>query len=86
MAGLQEDRRVSCVLAIAGKEGEGQVDTSFPGSEFREWLLGKLTPNPEEPSCTPGYASFFPMPLNLPSLPPLLGQALAVDVGLGGLT
>lgn len=45
----------------------------------------KVNPNPDEPSCAPGYASyatrFFPMLLNLPSLPPLLGQALAVDVG-----
>lgn len=51
---LQEDGRVSWVLAISGREFEGQVDTSFPGSEFREWLLGKLTQNPDEPSCTPG--------------------------------
>lgn len=51
---LQEDGRVSWVLAISGRELEGHVDTSFPGSEFREWLLGKLTPNPDKPSCSPG--------------------------------
>lgn len=67
MAGLQEDRRVSAVLAIPGREVPGQVDTSFPGSEFREWLLGKLNQNPSEPSYAAGYTSYFPMQLSLPS-------------------
>lgn len=68
MAGLQEDTaglqitgdsykrtgESAGFLPSQGRELEGHVDTSFPGSEFREWLLGKLTPNPDKPSCSPG--------------------------------
>lgn len=60
MAGLQRAGRVGWLLAKSpGGAVPGQVDTSFPASEFQAWLLGKLDRNPSEPSYTPGLLPFI---------------------------
>lgn len=58
--GYKRAGRVTWFLAKSpGGEVSGQVDTSFPASEFEEWLLGKLDRNPSEPSYTPGLLPFI---------------------------
>lgn len=81
---------VSWLLAKSpGGEVPGQVDTSFPASEFKEWLLGKLDRNPSEPSYSPGLLPFILKLLsilkilNLLSLPRICARLWGVGVELG---
>lgn len=81
--GCQRTGSVSWILAKSpGGKVPGQVYTSFPGSELRQWLLAKWKQNPLKLSYAPSHF-LLPDATQFTQLTSCLGHALGVAVGLG---